>query len=153
MQASEPIDERVTKLVGWYGDGSDGAAPTREQWRRLLTRPAGGGPVLVNLFKLRKQARYPADTPGSPPPATGPEAFARYSAVSVPGLARVGGRFLAAGPFASTLMGEDEDWDLVAVGGYPDNAAVVALFEDPAYRDAFAHRRAACERQKVFVLG
>lgn len=152
MTESE-IDERVERLVAGYGDGSDGAAPTAAQWRRVLERPAGGAPILVNLFKLRDRARYPAGARDADPSRSGPEASARYSAVSVPTLQKVGGRFLAAGPFASTLLGGDEAWDLVAIGSYPDDAALLALFEDADYREAFVHRRAACERQKVFLVG
>ena len=139
MSQDDTTSERVRALVAAYGDGSDGSVPTAAQWRALAERPPAPGPTLVNLFKFRG--------------AEGQHAFARYSAVSAPALERVGGRFLLVAPFASTLVGEDEDWDLVAIGQYPDTAAVFALFEDAAYREAFAERRAACERQRVYVIG
>ena len=138
MSEELDIEGRVGRLVSWYGDGSDGSAPTAEQWRRLLARPAGTAPTLVNFFKFHE---------------SGAETFARYTAVSMPTLEKVGGRFLHVAPFGASLVGKDEDWDLVAIGSYPDTEAVLALFEDEAYREAFAHRRAACARQKVLVTG
>jgi uncharacterized protein (DUF1330 family) len=48
-------------------------------------------------------------------------------------------------------MGDDEDWDLVAIASYPNRQALVALHEDAAYRDAWSHRVAAVERQRVVI--
>ncbi len=64
---------------------------------------------------------------------------------------RVGGSFLHVGPFVGTFIGTDESWDLVAIGAYPNLEAFSALYSDPDYRIAFAHRSAACEQQKVLV--
>lgn len=49
------------------------------------------------------------------------------------------------------LMGSDEHWDIVAIGIYPDAAAVLALFADDAYREAYVHRMAAVEQQRVVI--
>lgn len=109
------------------------------------------GPVtVVNLFKLREVALYP---PGLPhPAASGLEAMLAYAAVSAERLAAVGGRFLSQGLMVGSLWGDDEvDWDLVVVADYPDIGAVRALLDDPQYRDAFEHRRAAVDRQRVVV--
>ena len=72
----------------------------------------------------------------------------------MPTMERVGGRFLHVGPFEGLFLGGGdvaEDWDLVAIGSYPDIAALLALYSDPGYRAAFPHRTAACARQKVVV--
>jgi uncharacterized protein (DUF1330 family) len=109
------------------------------------------GPVTaVNLFKLREVAAYP---PGlARPAASGLEAMLAYAAVSAERLAAVGGRFLSQGLVVGSLWGDDEvGWDLVVVADYPDAGAVRALLEDPQYRDAFEHRRAAVDRQRVVV--
>jgi uncharacterized protein (DUF1330 family) len=51
-----------------------------------------------------------------------------------------------------SLWGDDDvDWDLVVVAEYPDAAAVRALLDDELYRDAYEHRRAAVERQRVVL--
>jgi len=143
-------EARIRALLAAYGDGADGGAPTETQWRRLLERTADAPTLVFNLFKLRKRAVY---TDGRGDDVPGAEAFARYSAVSMPTLSKVGGHFLTVSSFQGGLVGEDEDWDLVAVGSYPDREAVLALFEDPAYREAWVHRRAACLRQRVWIAG
>lgn len=136
------VGERAAELAGWYGE-SDG--PTLAQWRRMLSGPQAAPITLVNFFKLRPVARYAGDA------TSGMEAMMRYAAVSGPALAKVGGRFLLTGAYESTFMGEDEDWDLVAIASYPDRAALLALLDDAAYRAAWADRVAAVARQRVVI--
>ena len=148
----ETIEARLDRLVAWYGDGADGAAPTRDQWRRLLERPTDRPVTVVNFFKLRARAAYAEGTEAANTnTSSGKEAFDRYAAVSGPTLEKVGGRFLLLAPFESALMGAEEDWDLVVVGTYPDSEALLALHEDADYRSVYPHRSAALERQKVFA--
>ena len=113
------------------------------------------GPVtVVNLFKLREVAAYPtgAAPAGASMGGSGLEAMLAYAAVSGDRLAAVGGRFLSQGLMVGALWGDDElDWDLVVVAEYPDAAAVRALLDDELYRDAYEHRRAAVERQRVVL--
>ena len=109
------------------------------------------GPLtLVNLFKLREVATYP---PGLGRAAvSGLEAMLAYAAVSGERLAAVGGRFLSQGLMVGSLWDDDEvSWDLVVVAEYPQIGAVRALLDDPQYRDAYEHRRAAVERQRVLI--
>ncbi|WP_030172907.1 hypothetical protein [Spirillospora albida] len=46
--------------------------------------------------------------------------------------------------------GRDEPCSGV-VGHYPSGAAVLDLFEDPEYLDAYRHRRAAVRDQRVII--
>ena len=84
--------------------------------------------------------------------ATGQEAFDRYAAVSMPTMERCGGRFLLAAPFGGTFAGENEDWDLIVVGSYPNTRALFQLFEEDGYQKVFHHRTAACAKQKVLIV-
>jgi uncharacterized protein (DUF1330 family) len=112
---------------------------------------AGGGAIaLVNFFKLRATARY---EDGRSEPATGVDAMLRYAATSGRCLEAVGGRFLLQGLPAGVLWGDDDEWDLVVVAEYPDSDAFFRLLADPDYEQAFVHRRAAVERQRVTVAG
>lgn len=124
--------------------------PTPDQWESLASIPADRPVTLVNLFAFRDVANY-ADA--NEPAVTGHEAFSRYSAVSAPALDAVGGRFVHLGSHHGTLVGDDESWDLIVVGEYPSLDALLALHEDPAYREAYRHRVAACSRQRVLVSG
>ncbi len=138
------IEAQVDELTRRYGAGG---GPDAAQWRRVVAGPQGTPVTMINFFKLRPVADYP----GVAEPVSGLEAMMRYAAVSGPALERVGGRFLLTGPFDATFIGEDEDWDIVAIGTYPDRAAVLALFADEAYRAAWADRAAAVARQRVLI--
>jgi len=138
----QTVDVRAAELAAWYGES---AGPTAAQWRRVLSGPQGSPITLINFFKLRPVAHC-ADGATS-----GMEAMMRYAAVSGPTLAKVGGRFLLTGAFEATFIGEDEDWDLVAIAAYPDRAALLALLDDDGYRAAWADRVAAVERQRVAI--
>ncbi|WP_299399751.1 DUF1330 domain-containing protein [Pelagibius sp.] len=152
IDTSETVEARLDRLVAWYGDGADGTAPTRAQWRALLERPSDQAVTVVNFFKLRRRAVYPEDAEATKTSGiSGKEAFDRYAAVSGPTLEKVGGRFLLLAPFEAALMGAAEDWDLVVVGTYPDSEALLALHEDADYRSVYPHRSGALERQKVFA--
>ena len=143
------VNQQVTQFTSWYGSGSDGACPTESQWSQLLQRPADQPITLINFFKLRANAEY---SEGQAAP-TGQEAFSDYASVSMPAMEQAGGSFLYVGPYQGMFMGEDEDWDLIAIGSYPNLDALIALYSDETYRSAFHHRTAACERQKVLVCG
>ncbi len=148
MRQDANVEDRVGALLACYGTGQDGASPTEPQWRRIVERDPDRPISLVNLFKLREEARY---EPGSGLSGTGQEAFDRYAAVSAPALARAGGAFLMVAPFEGMFAGPSEDWDLVVVGSYPGTSALLALFEDEAYQQAYFHRTAACEAQRVMI--
>lgn len=135
----------------WYGDGSDGSAPTLKQWQSILELPEDDPITLINFFKLNEIAAYPAGADTSGKRITGEAAFNQYAAVSIPTMQRVGGHFLHVGPSAGTFLGEEVDWDLIAIGQYPNLEALVALYSDEAYRSVFKHRTAACAKQKVLI--
>lgn len=143
------VNQQVSQFTQWYGSGNDGTCPTVDQWTRILGRAPDKPVTLINFFKLRDRADYPEGTKG----ASGQEAFSSYAAVSIPAMERAGGRFLYVGPFHGMFLGNDEDWDIVAIGTYPDLKALTALYSDESYRGAFHHRTAACEKQKVLICG
>ena len=152
--STRELDDRLDRLIGWYGDGTDGLSPTRAQWQHALDRPADAAFILVNFFKMKAEAEYQPDALAAldnASPGTGQDAFDRYAAVSMPAMARAGGSFLFAGPGMGAFLGPDEDWDLVVIGRYPGPDALWALFSDPAYRAAYHHRTAALARQTVMM--
>ncbi len=134
-------------MVNFYGEGTDGTSPRPVQWARVLKRDPDRPLTLVNFFKFRTIADYgrPDET------VTGKEAFERYAEISIPTMKRVGGSFLLVAPFETTFIGPEETWDLIAVGSYPNQKAFLDLYQDAGYREAFRHRTAACEHQKVFL--
>ncbi|MEO1161730.1 MAG: DUF1330 domain-containing protein [Pseudomonadota bacterium] len=138
-------------FVDWYGNGSDGSSPTLQQWERIFGLPDDTAVTLVNFFKLNSDAVYPSDFTGMVTDVSGQEAFGRYASVSIPTLEKVGGHFLHVGPFAGQFIGEEEEWDVIAIGKYPHRQSLIDLYSDEGYRDVFVHRTAACARQKVLM--
>ncbi len=176
MNANRNIEDRVARLVAWYGDGADGASPTADQWRRIVGRPAESPVTLINFFKLRDQALYrdealaPAAAEGGQTEGgqtesgqtesgqleggqmeSGKAAFDRYAAVSIPTMEKIGGRFLLVAPFEAGFVGAEEDWDIVAIGSFTGKEVLLSLWEDADYHAAYPHRTAACARQKVVI--
>lgn len=115
----------------------------------LLALPPSEPLSLINFFKMREHAKYPRGFAAAP--CSGEEAFQRYASVSGGALEQVGGQFLLVSPFKGIFMGQSEDWDLVAIGTYPNTEKVFSLFENSEYQQAFVHRIAACARQTVVV--
>ncbi len=148
MNTIENIEDRLNNLLNAYGDGKSGASPTKAQWSHILQRPVDQPVTLVNFFKFSVQAIY-----GDPQmqPCSGRDAFDCYASVSMPAMQKAGGRFLLVAPFEVMFAGDDEDWDLIAIGSYPDTSALLRLFEDKAYQAIFHHRMAACAMQKVVL--
>ena len=68
------------------------------------------------------------------------EVYSLSKAYSIPGW-RVG-----------ALIGDEEDWDLVAIGRYPNLSSFLSLYQNQEYIRAFTHRTAALERQSVLVM-
>lgn len=135
-------------LGKWYQETyGDEAAPSASQWQALLDWPEGKPLRIVNFFKMAKKVSYEgAET------VTGEEAFSRYTVVSMPALEKAGGEFLMVAPFGASFVGASEDWDLVAIGSYPDKDAVLNLFQDEDYKQAWQHRAKACSHQRVMLV-
>lgn len=151
MSVKSGIEDQLRQLEMWYGDGRDGACPTRDQWRAILEWPEDQPICLINFFKYRAQADYPPEAPEYGNALTGEEAFGKYTAVSMPTLDKVGGTFAHVGLSQGMFVGGAEDWDFIAVVSYPGPGPVMALYTDPDYLQAFRHRTAGLARQKVYV--
>jgi len=142
------VNETLNLLVNHYGDGADGNAPSRTQWQRILERDPAKPFALINFFKFNETANYDG---GIDTAVGGDVAFQRYADVSIPSMQAAGGEFLMVAPFAGTMIGDDQDWDLVAIGKYPNLEAFLNLYTNEDYMAAFAHRSAAVARQIVLV--
>lgn len=136
--------DRIAAIIAAYGGPNAPGMPTRDAWARVAACAAEAPISLVNFFKFRDRANYADGTEIS-----GQQAFERYASISGACLSKAGGRFLLVAPFGGSLIGPEEDWDLVAIGTYPDPDALLRLFELEDYHTCFAHRTAACADQRV----
>ena len=141
-------DPTINELTAFFGEGA--GLSTAAQWRALLAGPAETPICVINQVKLRPAADY---GPGSAEPSrTGLEAFMQYGAGSTPRIVANGGTVVFGGGMQPLLVGEDEAWDIGVVVNWPNRRALLALFQDPAYRAIFHHRRAAVERYRASVI-
>ncbi len=150
MNANQSTANKISQLTAWYGDGANGTCPTSAQWLNVLSLDEGLSFKLINFFKFREIALYPTDQQQNTK-ISGTDAFDLYAATSIPTMQNAGGSFAHVAPYTGSLLGDQEDWDLIAIGSYPDNKCFWELYSDSAYREAFAHRTAACEKQKVLL--
>lgn len=150
MLSNQTITAKVLELAKTYDQWGDDA-PTHAQWKAIAERPEDQPLTLINYFKFRAQAKYSGRIFSSSKGQSGQDAFAQYAAVSMPAMETAGGSFLHVAPFAGTFIGAAEDWDMVAIGRYPDLDAFYQLYSSPEYQAAYGHRVAACERQKVLI--
>lgn len=119
--------------------------PTKEAFAEFRANDRAGPIHMLNLVRLRAQARY-ADGRQ----ATGAEAYAAYGRDSAPVFARLGGRIVWRGSFEQMVIGPaDERWDRCFIAEYPSVAAFVEMIRDPAYREAVKHRQAAVEDSRL----
>ena len=145
------VSDRINNIIAKWG-ADDIGLPTRDSWKKLANCPDNQPITLVNFFKLRETASYPTgNTIDGAHSTSGAEAFQRYANVSAPSLEMVGGRFLLVAPFSNVFIGAAEDWDMVAIGSYPNPSALLSLFELDEYHAAYVHRIAACSDQKVLL--
>lgn len=148
LKTETQTQHRINAILKKWGSGTTGL-PSKDVWN-ALARCANDQPItLVNFFKMREYASYPTGSAKRDDHLSGDEAFQRYAAVSMPSLEQVGGKFLMVAPFGHTFIGDTEDWDVVAIGSYPNPAALLSLFEIDAYHEAYVHRIAACSNQHV----
>ena len=115
--------------------------PLPEQFKALFANtPAGVPIVMLNLLRFRDVAVY-ADGAGT---TSGKQAYARYSALAMQHVERIGGKVLWAGRAHSTVIGPpDEQWDEVLLVQYPSVEAFAAMVTHAEYQALAVHRTAA----------
>lgn len=141
------MENSIDELVKVYGEGSN--CPSRDQWKNLLEGDLSQPLTVVNFFKLRKNA----DTAIIDDAISGEEAFSKYAEVSVPTVDKVGGHFALRGVVENDFMGDKLlDWDLIAVGQYPERKNFIELLMDKEYQACVKYRQAAVEAQHVYFV-
>lgn len=122
--------------------------PTKQAFAEFRANAREGPIHMLNLVRLRAQARYPDGRQ-----AAGAEAYAAYGRDSAPVFARLGGRIVWRGAFEQMLIGPAEErWDHCFIAEYPSVSAFVDMIRDPLYREAVKHRQAAVEDSRLIRL-
>jgi uncharacterized protein (DUF1330 family) len=122
--------------------------PTREQFGALM-KLEGEGPIwMLNLIRLRRNAKYEGGRV-----ASGAEAYAAYGRESEPYFKGVGGKIVWAGKPEAVVIGpEDERWDLAFVAEYPNADAFANMVKNPGYQAIVHHRQAAVKTSRLIRI-
>lgn len=99
-------------------------------------RAAEGPVVMLNLLKFE--------------PDGGRERYREYGEATAPLLERVGGRLLTAYRPDPALIGDDFEWDLVALVEYPTRQAFLDMISSPEYQE-ITHIRTEALRAAALV--
>ena len=100
------------------------------------------GPVwMVNLMKYRDVAVYGDGRESS---ITGAEADALYAPFGI--FKELGASLVLFAEVEEKLLGDEQEWDAVAVVNYPSRRAFMEMQERPDYLERHAHKAAGMER-------
>lgn len=122
--------------------------PTKEQFSAFAKLPDDGPIWMLNLIRLRKNAKYEDGRE-----MTGAEAYADYGRSSAPFFTGVGGKIVWAGKPQAVLIGpEDESWDMAFIAEYPNAAAFMEMVKNPGYQAIVHHRQAAVKTSRLIRM-
>jgi uncharacterized protein (DUF1330 family) len=94
--------------------------------------------VMLNLLKYRDQAEAGHGVDG----LTGRQAYTKYGQAFAELEPRFGGSVMWMGRGKHTVIGGDEEWDIIILVTYPTRRQFIEMFNDPDYK-AIAPMRAA----------
>ncbi|MEM1247538.1 MAG: hypothetical protein AAGK22_14260 [Acidobacteriota bacterium] len=117
-----------------------------KQMARMLS-PENDGPFyMINLIQFREKAVY-AD--GRETDLTGEEANALYSPVAE--LQKIGARPVFVARVEDQRLGDDTEWDQVAIVYYPSRKAFLEMLQRPEFQERSIHKDAGVGRSTVMV--
>jgi uncharacterized protein (DUF1330 family) len=111
------------------------------------TPPQDDGPVwMINLMRYKERAEY---EDGRETDLTGREADDAYTPLGP--LATVGAEIVFASEVEDQFIGDEPQWDRIAIVKYPTRAAFIAMQALPEFQEAHAHKEAGMA--ETIVIG
>ena len=115
--------------------------------RLATTQPDEDGPIwMVNLMKYHDVAQY-ADT--SSQEISGREADNLYTPLEP--LAAIGAEIVYVGDVETKLLGDERDWDRIAVVKYPTRRSFIDMQQRRDFKEKHVHKEAGM--QETIVMG
>jgi uncharacterized protein (DUF1330 family) len=112
--------------------------PTPEAMQKLAQAPESGKVVMLNLLKFK--------------PGTGAASYNEYGRHVAKILAKIGGRVLFAGQAAQSVIGNDGDWDAIAIVEYPSRKAFMEMGLSAEYQAIHHFRDEGLERTELYAI-
>lgn len=128
--------------------------PTDEAAAAFFGSPPEGPFVMLNLLRFRELADYSAHPDLAPKsPVSGRDAYAIYSAHTLPILSAVGGEVVFSGDALPFLIGPaHETWDAVLLVRHKSAAVFLSFARDEKYLAGVGHRTAALADSRLLPI-
>ena len=101
--------------------------------------------VMLNLLKYRDQAESGHGVDG----LTGRQAYTKYGQSFAELEPRFGGSVMWMGRGKHTVIGGDEEWDIIILVTYPTRRQFIEMFNDPDYQAIAPIRAAALADSRI----
>ncbi|MDA9241615.1 DUF1330 domain-containing protein [Acidimicrobiales bacterium] len=101
--------------------------------------------VMLNLLKYRDQAESGHGVDG----LTGRQAYTKYGQAFAELEPRFGGSVMWMGRGKHTVIGGDEEWDIIILVTYPTRRQFIEMFNDPDYQAIAPIRAAALADSRI----
>lgn len=144
----QDINKLVNELIA---DSSGGINPSETQLRELLLSNPNGPLQFLNLLAFHPTAQYPANSEHTKSALTGAEAYGLYGATAFRHIVQRGGRLVIFNEVQQQLIGDEGNWQQVAIMEYPNVDAFIDMLKDPDYHKDLVHRDAGLARTEVIV--
>jgi len=112
--------------------------PSTEALQRFAQAPETGKVVMLNLLKFK--------------PGNGAASYHEYGREVAKILERIGARILFAGPVAQSVIGNDGDWDAIAIVEYPSRRAFLEMGMSAEYQAIHHFRDEGLERTELYAI-
>lgn len=132
---------------------SGGVNPTHDQFNAFKASPQGSTIHMFNLLKFKRETVNPNNGES----ASGKRLYGeQYAPTATQCIFRLGGKIVAIGRYAFTLIGEGGEpspglWDEVVVAQYPGRSAFLRMLSNARYQKAVVYREAALERTELWA--
>jgi uncharacterized protein (DUF1330 family) len=112
--------------------------PTPEAMQKLAQAPETGKVVMLNLLKFKS--------------GNGAESYHEYGREVAKILEKIGARVLFAGPVAQSVIGNNDDWDAIAIVEYPSRMVFLEMGMSAEYQAIHHFRDEGLERTELYAI-
>lgn len=112
--------------------------PTAEAMQKLAQAPETGKVVMLNLLKFK--------------PGAGAASYNEYGRHVAKILDKIGGRVLFAGQVAQSVIGNNGDWDAIAIVEYPSRKAFLEMGMSAEYQAIHHFRDEGLEQTELYAI-
>lgn len=123
---------------------SDTPSPKIEIFSEFIQSGLTGPVVMLNLLQFRTEAQY---EDGRETDLSGVDAYQIYAKKMKTLVEEAGGRYIYVGRPVAALIGESDNWDMIALVEYPSVTKFAEITTTAEYQAISVHRKAGLRAQ------